>query len=293
MFKSFLICVIGSACAFAQGEMGPGPAAGIGTDMVYFSVMSPPSAVPGAPYSAQATTERSQILADGNRITQTTTNNVARDSQGRTRNESMLSGISVPGGAAPHLVTINDPVAGCAYTLDSDKKIAFKFPIPPPPPHGGAMARTEVKQFESGVVVQGGPMTKSIGAGPIGGEPGISVFSSFEKFGPESNAAKADLGSQTIEGVLVQGTRLTKTIAAGAIGNEQPIAITTETWYSPDLKVLVMSKSSDPRIGETTYKLANIQRSEPAASLFQVPSDYTLREGPAKDVFFQKGPKDN
>jgi hypothetical protein len=93
-----------------------------------------------------------------------------------------------------------------------------------------------------------------------------------------------------MEGVLVQGTRLTRTIPAAAMGNERPIVITTETWYSPDLKTLVMSKSDDPRIGETTYKLTNIQRSEPSPSLFQVPSDYTVKEQPEKSIFIQKGP---
>ena len=35
---------------------------------------------------------------------------------------------------------------------------------------------------------------------------------------------------------------------------------------------------SDPRTGETTYSLANITRGGPAAGLFDVPSDYTIRE---------------
>jgi hypothetical protein len=96
----------------------------------------------------------------------------------------------------------------------------------------------------------------------------------------DSNVTKTDLGTQTIEGVPAQGTRVTRTIPAGQFGNEQPMVITTETWYSPDLKVLVMSKSNDPRMGDTTYTLTNIQRSEPAASLFQVPDDYTVRDAP-------------
>jgi hypothetical protein len=71
------------------------------------------------------------------------------------------------------------------------------------------------------------------------------------------------------------------------MGNEQPISITTETWYSPDLKLLIMSKNTDPRIGETTYKLTDIQRSEPAATLFQVPDDYTVKDQPANTFIYQ------
>ncbi|MDT5293477.1 MAG: hypothetical protein QOJ76_357, partial [Acidobacteriota bacterium] len=65
---------------------------------------------------------------------------------------------------------------------------------------------------------------------------------------------------------------------AGELGNEQPINIVNERWYSPELQVVVLTRHSDPRFGETTYRLTNITRAEPAASLFQVPSDYTVKE---------------
>jgi hypothetical protein len=42
---------------------------------------------------------------------------------------------------------------------------------------------------------------------------------------------------------------------------------------------MVMSTRSDPRFGDTSYTLTNIQRQEPAASLFAVPSDYTVTIG--------------
>jgi TonB family protein len=85
------------------------------------------------------------------------------------------------------------------------------------------------------------------------------------------------LGKQTIEGVEAEGTRTTVTFPAGAIGNERPINIVSERWYSPELQTVVMTKHSDPRFGETTYRLTNINRSEPARTLFEVPSDYTLK----------------
>ena len=40
-----------------------------------------------------------------------------------------------------------------------------------------------------------------------------------------------------------------------------------------------MTKRSDPRMGETVFQLTNIQRTEPAATLFQVPADYTVEQG--------------
>jgi hypothetical protein len=45
------------------------------------------------------------------------------------------------------------------------------------------------------------------------------------------------------------------------------------------LQMVVKSTHSDPRFGDTTYTLTNIQRTEPAAALFAVPSDYAIEQG--------------
>ena len=96
----------------------------------------------------------------------------------------------------------------------------------------------------------------------------------------EENARNESLGKQLIEGVEAEGTRKTIEIPAGEIGNERPIDIVFERWYSPELQVVVMTKHSDPRFGETTYRLTNINRTEPVHELFEVPADYTL-QGPS------------
>jgi hypothetical protein len=77
---------------------------------------------------------------------------------------------------------------------------------------------------------------------------------------------------------MAEGTRLTLTIPAGKIGNERPIVTVNERWYSQELQTVVLTKNSDPRMGETTYRLTNINRGEPDPSLFQVPADYTVKE---------------
>jgi hypothetical protein len=86
-----------------------------------------------------------------------------------------------------------------------------------------------------------------------------------------------DLGTQTIEGVSAEGKRETVTIPAGQIGNERPIEIITETWSSPELHTIVLRKHSDPRVGETVFRLTNINRSEPDASLFQPPAGARIK----------------
>ncbi len=67
-------------------------------------------------------------------------------------------------------------------------------------------------------------------------------------------------------------------IPAGAIGNEQPIRVVSEQWWSPDLNLIVLTKFSDPRSGETTFRLTNVSRAEPDRGLFIVPPDYTVKE---------------
>ena len=94
----------------------------------------------------------------------------------------------------------------------------------------------------------------------------------------EGNVSREDLGERVVEGVTAPGTRTTIVLQTGTVGNEQPIAILSEQWFSPDLQVLVSIRHSDPRGGETTFRLTNIVRAEPDRSLFEVPADYTIKE---------------
>ena len=54
----------------------------------------------------------------------------------------------------------------------------------------------------------------------------------------------------------------------------------SERWYSPQLQAVVLSRHSDPRFGETTYRLTNIVRAEPEAAAFAVPADFTVKDAP-------------
>lgn len=92
------------------------------------------------------------------------------------------------------------------------------------------------------------------------------------------NMTRESLGKQMIEGIECEGTRMVSTIPAGQIGNERPIEIVNERWYSPELQVTVMTKQSDPRFGETIFRLAGVTRAEPDEFLFKVPSEYTIKD---------------
>src|SRR5271166_3415156 len=94
--------------------------------------MNPGTVVKGAPYSATAVNESVQTLADGNRIVQNTSGSIARDSQGRTRQNMPLPPIgNLSAANAPQLVFIQDPVAQTSYQLNLTDKTAHKMALPP------------------------------------------------------------------------------------------------------------------------------------------------------------------
>ena len=286
------------------------------------------SMVKGAPYSADAVTETVQTLGDGNRIVQNSSAKIYRDSAGRTRREQTFKAIGpwTVSGEKPVMISINDPVAGASYSLDSNMKTAHKMAMPRMADDGRfAKVRAELKEKiekqkaangaevvgvvnevvikegagvayssvdRSGVATGPAPAAGAVISGVRSGMPmpvGNGVFS----WTSDAEVNQEQLGAQTIEGVAAEGTRTTFTIAAGKIGNDRPIVTVNERWYSKELQTIVLSKNSDPRLGETTYRLTNIDRSEPDPSLFQVPADYTVVDGGFGrnfNFFFQESP---
>ena len=223
-----------------------------------FRAIVPAKVVKGAPYSAVTSTEMTQLLSDGNQISHKMKSNIYRDSQGRTRREENFEGFShlVINGSQPHsVVFISDPVSGSDYVLEPENKIARKIPSLPP---DGIVTNT--------VFGMGG--TVRVSAGPGVPMPAESRF----------QTATESLGQQTIEGVVADGKRTTTTIPAGAMGNQRPLSTVTEEWFSSELQAIVLSTTKDARMGETTYRLTNIQRVEPAATLFTVPADYAIKD---------------
>jgi hypothetical protein len=276
-----------------------------------FSFGGPP--VKGAPYSAEAVTETIQTLGDGNRIIQTSSSKIYRDSEGRTRREQSFKAIGpwAVSGEAPIIISIDDPVTGVNYNLNSNAKIANKITRPTlaltekmremklKAANGaevgasgsgvatfgtvtGGSSHTIVNQSSDTTTVGVPSLTRVRSGGAIIGAAGVpmSAPNGIFSLSGEGEVNMEQLGRQTIEGVEAEGQRVTGTIEAGKIGNERPIITVNERWYSPELQTVIFSKNSDPRIGETTYKLINIDRSEPDPSLFQVPADYTVEEGP-------------
>ena len=260
--------------------------------------------VKGAPYSAQAVTKTIQTLGDGNRIVNESTSVQYRDSEGRTRREQTITmhGPLAGGGEPLQTIFINDPVAGVTYSLDSRTHVARKS-VPMkgtwvgPDGQGTAGPGTAGQRFEFKIenAPSGSSMTRVSPDGPPPGVPGpgselrqLKVQTELAATGgaytfhmsrDDENAVKEQLGKQSFDGVEAEGTRTTITIPAGEIGNEREIQIVSERWYSAALQMVVMTRHSDPRNGETTYRLTNINRVEPDRTLFEVPAGFTIKEG--------------
>ncbi len=239
----------GRGPGFFRPEMGPG-----GGRLLGGVPGMPGRVVKNAPFTGDLITESTQTLADGNHLRQTTTAHLARDSEGRTRREQSLNGLGALGASSnqTQAVFINDPVAGVNYALNPGNHTATKMSMHVP--------RGQHAESNGQTAPSGGPR-----------------FRTGQRL--SQNLTTESLGRQTIEGVPADGTRTTLTIPVGQMGNDLPIQVVTERWYSPDLQMYVLTKHSDPRMGETVTRLTNINRSEPSATLFQVSSDYKVTEG--------------
>ena len=274
-----------ATAAFLANEFGP-----------------PREIVKNAPYTAEAVTESIQVLPDGNRIVRKSTSLLARDTAGRTRQERK------DGGHAG--VYIYDPMEGRSVVLNEQTRTAVRIPrmpnlamppeppvapVPPtppvaaPPPSGGEPRDVDVRPGR--VVVKrrntadGGKEEDvqveviRIGRGDADGAmpPATPLPPLTLPMIPRGKGETKSLGSRDFDGIKAEGTLISHTIPAGQIGNERPIVVTTERWFSPELFVVVYVKTSDPRAGDTIYRLANVKRGEPSPDLFKVPADYRTR----------------
>jgi hypothetical protein len=251
--------------------------------------------VKGAPYSGEEVNETNQVLADGTRIHRETSATVYRDSEGRTRRET------------PDNIIINDPVANTTYILNPKTMTGQKLTTmvqfssfrKAGTAVGGGGAGT-ISTFEMKMESDGGSPVIALNGEPLDPNKLQALMAHAKTTGDNAvftsdtmvtthvmggamagpmmakKMAGEPMGKRTIEGVDAEGTQTVNTIKAGSIGNDRDIQVTGESWYSPELQMTVMSKHSDPRTGEESFRLININRNEPAAYLFQVPAGYTI-----------------
>ena len=195
--------------------------------------------VTNAPYSGVGVRTLRQTLSTGNVISRSTCTKVYRDSEGRTRQEITRSSANCSD--MPATIIIRDPVAGVQYVIDEQNKAYRQSTFKAPPSTGGTMSRSRPAQAD----VQTATLTPQLVLGT---------------------------------GLLAQGSQTVRTIPAGKIGNAEPMTITSITYYSPDLQIVVQSSQDDPRNGQTTYQLTVNSTENPTdATLFQLPTGLTQR----------------
>jgi hypothetical protein len=218
-----------------------------------------------APLSADATTTVQQTLGDGTRIERRGTARYYRDGAGRVRVEQMIIGLEAlrPTPEGQVRITIQpDPADGRVYTLDP----------------GTRTARVGPRSGADGAVGGGNSF-----AVPLGGVRFLVFIRGqalLDRTGLGGNPIEEEsLGTRQISGVDVIGTRITITVPAGQLGNDRPMQIVDERWESPQLKMVIYARHSDPRTGVIDYRVTNIRRMEPAPALFVIPADYTIEVG--------------
>ncbi|MBK8813347.1 MAG: hypothetical protein IPN69_21830 [Acidobacteria bacterium] len=200
--------------------------------------------VKGAPFSAETVREESKRLFDGSLVKSQSKGEIYRDGEGRVRQEMPFDSI-----AGFPVMNRNDQPLRLVHIVDHVAGKTYSL-------------NTTEKTYFNIPFKQASPLEPK-------NEP--------------REAKKEALGKQTIEGVTAEGTRITIEIPVGEIGNDKPINVVTEKWYSPELQMIILSKHTDPFIGEVIFRLVNIKLGEPAAELFKIPADYKETEARPKD----------
>jgi hypothetical protein len=198
--------------------------------------------IPNAPFSAVINVQRSVIRPDGTAVSLKTVRAIHRDSRGRIYNEyrTLLPASSSETPRIMH-VLLYDPQTRASTTL-----------FPPQHSYRSTTARR-----------------------PPATSPPV-----FASNGPQNSFTREeDLGVQQMDGVAAHGVRHTQTIPAGTGGaQDKDIVVTDEYWYSEDLRINLALKHNDSRTGSVILTVTQIVRTEPDASLFQIPNGYTGQE---------------
>lgn len=193
--------------------------------------------VKGQPFSADIVIEDTRRLFDGSTATKTRRGAIYRDGDGRTRREQPL-----------------EMIAGISIVGGDNKPQKLVF----------------INDFAAQTQTFLDVNNKIARVNRLGGTP------PFREPKQPENSKTESLGKKTIDGVEVVGTRVTFEIPVGELGNDKPLQVVTESWFSTELQMILLSRHIDPIAGEHLFKLVNIKRSEPSSDLFTIPNGFRL-----------------
>jgi hypothetical protein len=203
--------------------------------------------IPDAPLLAVVSTQSSQIRKDGTTLNQKTLSAIARDGHGRIFNERRPL-IPATETATPPILSIHiyDPQTRMNTFIDPRNRLAWQSTLNRPP----------------------SALPPEVGSIPLAGATPASPYVKEE-----------DLGTRKMEGVDVHGIRDTQTIPAEA-NNGKEVTVVDEYWYSDELRLNMLAIHKDPRTGEQTTTVTQLDRREPDPVIFEIPSGYkVMRRG--------------
>lgn len=201
------------------------------------------TSVPGAPFTAEATTVWTPPAGSG-KAELRATSRYYRDRAGRVRVEQGFVG---QGGSPQRVIVTPDPVSGRAYELLPASRTALEI--------GHGIAE---------MMVGGGGRHHFVL--PLSEDCLIAFFQH-----PANPGSGDSLGQQTMGGVLATGTRFDLRLPGGVSGSGR-----AERWVSPELELVVFLRGEDTAIGSVEYRLTDISLTEPPAGMFEVPADYAV-----------------
>jgi hypothetical protein len=213
-----------------------------------------------APFSAEATTAWQPPASRGQAPLRTTAR-YYRDSAGRVRVEQTFVSYD---GHSQHIILAPEAGSTTAYVLDPVART-----VSTPVPRGLTQMMVGDGGYNQFVLPRS--MRR------------FTVF--FVTPGNVESTSATDeesLGEGSMAGTHVTGTRFV-TQLPGLLGNGH-----AERWVSPELGLVVYSRSEDAHFGILEYRLTNISRADPPAELFEVPQGY--RETPFEYPVTWDGP---
>lgn len=206
--------------------------------------------VPNAPYSAERRFTSIDRSADGTINRSQSGGSEARDSQGRTYSAGERRWTYKEAGKSvlksEILYRLHDPVTNTDTQWDTTSKEVKVIHWPK------ALAKQDPPNASC-------PVCPEVSMSDPGG--------GIEK-----------LGLKTIEGVVAEGTLSSYTVPATKGNPDSPTVVTHESWYCPELKIIILDTNDDPRSGKTRNELVNIVRGKPEVSKYNPPADYVVHQ---------------
>jgi hypothetical protein len=259
----FLVSSAGFAQSPQSGARAVVPDKSVKTTTVSMIMQTPPAylvPVQGAPYSLTRQWTSTQTLPDGDQIVSVQVpSRMYRDSLGRTRSEIPLNTKNAAIDTI-FVIEIRDHVAGFAYFLDMQNRIAHRYAIRIVPEEMLSMLRSREEQAATGVP-----------SGVLRQPPDPS----------QPQTAVEKLGLRNIENIDCEQTRTTITYPVGWRGNARPLVSVEDNCTSPYLRMSILMKRVYPPMGELFIRVTDISQINPDPALFQVPPDFSIVD--AKD----------